>query len=73
MSQIEKAFESLSNSKKTPIRKILNQLFKLTPMQSSFNMNMTLVDTVQPRPRAQAGPRRVYQTPKSRDRATNSV
>ncbi len=31
-------------------KKILNQLFKLTPMQSSFNMNMiALVDTVQPR------------------------
>lgn len=31
-------------------RKILNQLFKLTPMQSSFNMNMiALVDGIQPR------------------------
>lgn len=31
-------------------RKILNQLYKLTPMQSSFNMNMiALVDGIQPR------------------------
>ncbi len=31
-------------------KKILNQLFKLTPMQSSFNMNMiALVDSIQPR------------------------
>lgn len=31
-------------------KKILNQLFKLTPMQSSFNMNMiALVDGIQPR------------------------
>ncbi|MBP7898332.1 DNA gyrase subunit A [Candidatus Gracilibacteria bacterium] len=31
-------------------KKILNQLFKLTPMQTSFNMNMiALVDSIQPR------------------------
>ncbi|EKD93494.1 MAG: hypothetical protein ACD_28C00140G0004 [uncultured bacterium] len=31
-------------------KKILNQLFKLTPMQTSFNMNMiALVDGIQPR------------------------
>ncbi len=31
-------------------KKILNQLFKLTPMQTSFNMNMiALVDFIQPR------------------------
>ncbi len=31
-------------------KKILNQLYKLTPMQTSFNMNMiALVDTIQPR------------------------
>ncbi len=31
-------------------KKILNQLYKLTPMQTSFNMNMiALVDSIQPR------------------------